>query len=171
MKKITLTQNKIALVDDCDFKDLNQHSWQGKTFSNGKTYALRNIYCAGKFITVLMHREILGIKKEKGVLVDHRNGDTLDNQRHNLRAATASQNTMNKRKRMNCSSRFKGVYFAKWTGKWRASIQKEGKRIQLGLFRDELEAALAYDQKAKELFGEFALLNVVSQGEPHAVCH
>lgn len=84
----------------------------------------------------------------------------------NLRIATRSQQQMNKRKPKThhgrpCSSQFKGVMRDKQRKKWHAKIRKNGKTYFLGYFIDETEAALAYDQKAIELFGEFACTNAM----------
>jgi hypothetical protein len=108
-----------------------------------------------------MHREVLG--DPQGV-VDHINGDTLDNRRANLRVASYSGNNRNTRKRQGCSSRFKGV--DRHRGAWRARITPPGGRqVTLGHFASELEAALAYNAHARRLFGEFARLNTVAGKE------
>ncbi len=90
---------------------------------------------------------------------DHINGDGLDNRRSNLRIASPSQNVMNQKKRTKTSSKFKGCYLEKSTNKWVARITVNYKNIIIGRFKDELKASFAYDEKAKELFGEFAKLN------------
>ena len=95
-----------------------------------------------------------------GVVVDHKYGEGLDNRRANLRLATPAQNSHNRSKGRNkTSSRYKGVYLVKETKKWRASICHNNKRIHLGFFKNETDAAKAYDGAAKEYFKEFASLN------------
>ena len=106
-----------------------------------------------------MHSEITGYAR-----TDHADGNGLNNQRANLRAASASQNAMNIDNRnlskpAAISSHFKGVHFDRAAKKWYARIAKDGKRIHLGLFREEVDAATAYNFKAYELFGEFARFN------------
>ena len=101
--------------------------------------------------------------------VDHINGDTLDNRKANLRAATRSQNQMNKRKYGNFSSNFKGVSWNKRTKKWVAYIKLNRKKTHLGYFRDEMKAAQAYDTAARELFKEYARLNFPVAGEQCAL--
>jgi hypothetical protein len=97
-----------------------------------------------------------------GLLVDHRNNDTLDNRRANRRLATCSQNRINSRRdKSRTSSRYVGVSLEKGRGKWLAYISYNGKRIHLGRFDDEIEAAKAYDEAAKKYHGEFARLNNV----------
>lgn len=153
MKEIQLTQGKIALVDDSNFDGLNQFKWYaaklGRTF-----YAVRSVRVDGKQKSVRMHCEILG-----GSLIDHIDHDGLNNQKSNLRFCTASENCMNKRKRENCVSIYKGICFHKQHKKWLAHIKINRKDNHLGYFSSEIEAAKAYNAKAIELFGEFANLN------------
>jgi hypothetical protein len=112
---------------------------------------------------VRLHRLI--IDAPKGLLVDHRNCDSLNNRRANLRLATRSQNQCNTRKRKNTTSRFRGVCFHKFHQKWATQIFAEGKRIFLGYFDSEIEAAKAYDEAAKKYYGEFARLNFPERSE------
>lgn len=105
---------------------------------------------------IRMHREILGLKPGDGLVADHINQNTLDNRRQNLRISNKQLNGMN-RPGNNPRSGFKGVTFS--YGKWNASISIKGKRLNLGYFKDKVEAAKFYDKKAKELFGEHAYLN------------
>ncbi len=103
-----------------------------------------------------MYRLIMNAPK--GMVVDHYDGNGLNNCRANLRICTRQQNAYNSR-RSGGTSQFKGVHFEKATGKWRATITLKGEHFDLGLYDDEVEAARAYDRKAIELFGEFAYLN------------
>jgi hypothetical protein len=97
-----------------------------------------------------------------GILVDHRNGDTLDNRRTNLRLATCSQNSCNRQKtKSKTSSRFIGVSFDKHKVVWTAYISFHRKRIWLGCFKTEIAAAKAHDEAAKKYHDEFARLNFV----------
>ena len=95
--------------------------------------------------------------------VDHINHDQKDNRLLNLRWATPSQNNMNTRKRSNCTSKYKGVSYNKHAKKWHAKIRMNGKHYHLGCFSDEKDAAKAYNLKAKELFKEFACLNIIEE--------
>ena len=100
------------------------------------------------------------MRAPRGLLVDHRNGDGLDNRRDNLRLATHSENMMNRPKiKSPTTSRFVGVYFDKARRLWVARIHLNGKCIWLGRFATEIEAAKAYDEAAKKYHGEFARLN------------
>lgn len=90
--------------------------------------------------------------------IDHINGDTTDNRICNLRDATNQQNQYNS-KVINKSSKFKGVHFESFTNKWKVQIRINKKQVTIGRYKTEVEAAKAYDSKAKEVFGEFARLN------------
>lgn len=161
MKQIPLTQGKFAIVDDEDYEWLNQWKWYARKHRN-TFYAIRNTnQQSSERKHVRMHRLILGLRKGDGKTSDHKNGNGLDNRRKNLRICTKSQNSQNRLPLKNTSSKFKGVYWDKKGKIWRAGIQKNSKRIYLGCFKSEIEAAKAYDRKAKELFGEFALCNLM----------
>lgn len=152
MAYIQLTQGKRAIVDEEDFEKLSQYSW----VYHSKGYAHTTVRLkSGRRTTVKMHRMILNAPK--GIQVDHENLDGLDNRKSNLRLATQSQNMMNRKVQKNNKSGYKGVNFRGFT--YRARIQVEGKLIRLGNFKTAVEAARAYDTKAKESFGEFANLN------------
>jgi len=155
---IALGYRRYAIVDTEDLRRLSRFRWSAST-KGPKSYKPR-IYVQRSEGDkgVYMHREILSAEGSKEI--DHINGNGLDNRRANLRVCTHRQNSQNSRKREGCTSRFKGVYRYKDTGKWRAEIKHSGKRIHLGYFVSESLAAKAYDEKAKELFGEFAHLNL-----------
>jgi len=152
-KRIPLTQNKFAIVDDEDFDQVNQYKWY---FNNG--YA-RRWYLDKKtkkegYMT--MHRLINNTPK--GMDTDHINHNGLDNRKENLRSATRNQNNQNYLPQKH-SSKYKGVYWNKKEKKFKAYIGLNGKAIHLGYFKTEIEGAKAYDRKAKEIYGEFAYLN------------
>jgi len=108
-----------------------------------------------------MHR--LLIHAPKGMEVDHINGNGLDNRICNLRICTRSQNQINKGLQKNNTTGYKGVSFIKKHRKYRATIRINGKSMYLGEFESAKGAAFAYDNKAKELFGNFAKLNFVEE--------
>ena len=154
-KKIPLTRGKFAIIDDADLEWLNQWKWRYQ-YGQWGGYATRRDSKDGY---IYMHRFILGISgKMEG---DHINGDGLDNRRCNLRPCTSSQNKMNRRKGEGYTSLYKGVSWCSWTGRWRADIRSNGKRINLGRYDDEIDAAKAYDREARKLFKEFAKPNNV----------
>jgi hypothetical protein len=150
MKEIPLTQGKVALVDDEDYEDLNRYKWCLLPAKYGHTeYAVR-------YKNISMHQQIMGFT---GKDYDHRDRDGLNNQRFNIRECTNSQNQMNTGKRPECSSKYKGVHWNAKRKRWMVSITKDRKNLRLGEFQNEDVAGYVYNQKAKELFGEFALLN------------
>jgi hypothetical protein len=157
-RRISLGEGKFTIVDQQDFYRFNIFNWCPK--ENGpNTYAVR-LVSAPKNRTkiVSLHREILNPPKR--LLVDHHNGNGLDNLRDNLRLATHSQNQYNKGKtRKNSSSRYVGVFLETRSGKWVARITVNRKKIWLGRFISESDAARAYDTAAKKYHGEFARLN------------
>jgi hypothetical protein len=160
-RKIYLGEGKFTIVEPQDYYWLNTFNWCPK--GNGpRIYAVRITARSNNTIkTLSMHREIM--KAPAGLLVDHRNRNTLDNRRGNLRLATHTENQRNKGKTSaKTTSRFKGVRFRKDRSRrkrWEGRIFVNGKRILLGYFMTEEEAAKAYDEAAKKYFGEFASLN------------
>mgnify|MGYP001606453598 CR=1 FL=1 len=155
-KEIPLTQGKVALVDAEDYEYLNQFKWHAHKYKNGGGYYVaRGIKKNEK--KVFMHQEVL--KPPKGMYPDHINRDGLDNRRWNLRICTTSQNGINKGKQKNNTSGYKGVCWHKRDEKWQARIKVDKKPMYLGYFNTKEEAALAYNEAAKQYFGEFAKLN------------
>lgn len=159
MKQIKLTQGKFALVDDSDYEKLDKYKWYALRNCRGVFRAVRGFCCSEtkKIRSIYMHRQIMSALK--GMDVDHINHNTLDNQKHNLRICTRSQNMKNGLSHKDSSSQFKGVFWHSKAQKWEATIWENKKHFYLGCFDNEIEAAKAYDRKAKELFGEFANLN------------
>jgi hypothetical protein len=152
-RKITLTQGKYAIVDPERYEEFARYKWFTKRCDN-RFYAVR----WEKDKSVKMHQVIIGT--EEGKVIDHINGNGLDNREANVRFATQQQNCWNQRKqRGRTSSKYKGVCWVKKRDQWRARITFNGKVIHLGRFETEEAAARAYDAKAKELFGEYAWLN------------
>ena len=159
MKKIELTKGKYALVDDEDFDFLNQWKWHWHD-DRGGGYAERACRESGKSKHIKMHRLLLKIPS--GFEPDHIDGNGLNNQKLNLRIATASQNQINRGKQKNNTSGFKGVYLRRDRKKrWRAQIKFHRIIKHIGYFSSKEEAALAYNKAAVEYFGEFAKLNVI----------
>jgi len=153
MKQIELTQGQYALVDDDDFNDINRYSWY---FHLG--YAVRSVKISCEQKTQCMHRLITNCPADMDV--DHANHNTLDNQKVNLRVCSRSENNQNQQVRTYAkTSIYKGVLFYKRDGKWQAKIALNGKQKHLGYFANEIDAAIAYNVAAIEMFGEFALLN------------
>ncbi len=158
MKQIPLTQGKFAMVDDDDFERLNQKKWHAFKNHNGDFYAARaERQVNGTYKTVYMHCEILGVPS--GMQCDHKSRNTLDNTRANLRPCTPAENARNRKNQTGSRSAYKGV--SSFRNKWKSEITFSGRRFYLGLYASEEEAAMAYNQKALELFGEFASPNII----------
>jgi hypothetical protein len=159
-KQIPLGHGLFALIDDEDYALLSQYNWFVIN-NNGKLYAYRLQYVDGKRTKVYMHKAILPPIDAR--ILDHINGNGLDNRRANLRHASVSQNAQNQGKQTRnglAASQYKGV-MRHHTGKWRVAIKAKERRIHLGVFADEKDAARAYNDAAIKYFGEFARLNEV----------
>lgn len=159
MAMIVLSRGKTAIVDDTDYDWLIAGP---KWTCDSKDYAVRHVYENGRRVMEKMHRVILSAPPNQNV--DHRNTDTLDNRRSNLRLATMQLNGANRKKqRLHAGkptkSAFKGVWFDPKRSKWIASITVNGHRRQIGRFLSETEAAKAYDQAAVGAWGSYARPN------------
>lgn len=156
MKSIPLTRGYVAKVDDRDFERLSRFRWHAKTKAGGKVYAVR-MNTGRHPLVIQMHADVLGEK-----WADHKNGDTLDNRRENLRRASPKTNSANIRV-VRARSGFKGVTFrpaSKRRGAvWTAMVNVDGKGVWGGNWPTAHEAAEAYDRLAVSHFGEFAATN------------
>lgn len=153
MKLIPLTKGKFAKVDDADFELLSKYKW----YFVLKKPTARTGYAVHDFNKrhVSMHRFLLNPPKEMDV--DHINRDGLDNRRSNIRICTRSFNMAN----IAARGRYKGVEKVKKYDKWFARIRLNGKRKYIGIFNTPEDAARAYNEVAKDFYGEFALLNTI----------
>jgi len=157
-KQLLLTQGQIAIVDDADYEWLNRWKWRACK-SHHTWYAVRTTSRKnGKQTMILMHRLLLGLEAGDPRETDHKDGNGLNNRKSNLRIASDSQNSQNRRPQKGTSI-YKGVYWHRHNAKWHAHIKVEGRSIHLSSFDSEIEAARAYDAAARNHFGEFARLN------------
>lgn len=162
--KISLTNGMTTRVSAADYPDVSRYEWYGWRASQATTfYAVRYV---GRR-TIYMHRAILGLRK-RSRLVDHVDGDGLNNLRRNLRACNSRNNARNRRKSSArpMTSRFVGVS-QQPNGRWRAYISarvRPGARrrgqIHLGTFATEVAAVRVRDKAARQLFGRFAVINL-----------
>jgi hypothetical protein len=156
---ILLTKGAVSLIDAEDYESFGQVKW----YYDGR-YAKRDQWVPGSpghYKRLYLHRAIL--EAAPGTIVDHINGDTLDNRRVNLRFCNALQSAANSAKsRQPGSSVFKGVSRTP-CGYWKAGIKADGKVYNLGIYNAEEDAALAYDAAARQYFGEYARLNFPEQ--------
>ena len=161
MKEISLTQGKVALVDNEDYERLIA---MGKWHIGSNGYAQKTIFLGRKngkrsTTSISMHRVVLGLDDSKEQ-VDHVNGNRLDNTRLNLRICSVTENLRNVGLKKCNTSGFKGVCWHR--KKWAVRIRTgKGTRKHIGLFTCPIEAARAYNEAAIKYHGEFANLNPI----------
>ncbi len=156
--EIKLTQGKVAIVDAEDYEFLCQFKWYAlKPTGNKNFYAARGVYdkVSKKRSIQYMHKVLL----ETSDYVDHKNRNSLDNRRSNLRSATPSQSRMNSTPKG--VSKYMGVSWSKSAGKWCAYCCVHGKKKYIGAYSTEIEAAGAYNEWVRGIYGEFANLNKI----------
>jgi hypothetical protein len=156
-RKIYLGLGHFTIVEPRDYYSLRRFKWF--VHGNGS-----NLYAARSALTddlrsriIYMHRQLMS--PPAGLVVDHRNCDSLDNRRANLRVVTQAVNMRNRRKRKNASSHYIGIWFDNKRNKWTAQIRYNGHKLWLGRFDSELDAARAYDVAAIKYFGASVRLN------------
>jgi len=157
---ISLTRGKVAIIDDEDYERLKGFRYYAEPCVSGKFYAKRRLRmseCGKRGPTRYLHYDI--IERLPGLYMDHRNGNSLDNRRGNLRHCTRKQNQANMKPHRDRGSRYKGVSWHREGHKWAAYIRVDEKNKYLGLFMEEEDAARAYDTAARVAFGEFAWCN------------
>jgi hypothetical protein len=161
MKFIKLTRGFRAMVDNEDFEELNKHKWSVMTVKKNKHNTIYYAFRTQDGHSVLMHREILGLKLYDGKKADHMNHNGLNNQRKNLRMATERQNIANNRKSVRkLTSKYKGVCLIK--GKYWVAHLFYKKQSKIIFCKSEREAARKYDAFQLEHYGTFAYVNFKS---------
>ncbi len=155
--QIPLSQGKFTLIDKADYDLVSNRKWHASKAGNYWRALAKGKRVSGeKRKSYLLYRLIVGAKD--GQMVDHINGDTLDNRRANLRICTVKENQRNQHARRG-SSKYKGVYWHKKYKKWTAKIIINSGALFLGNFFNEEDAGRAYDNAATEHFSKFANLN------------
>ena len=153
---VTLTRGFVATIDAADAEIVAKHNWNVKP-SQRTFYARTSLYDPATKLQKCAHLHTIIVRPPQGYVIDHIDGDGLNNQRANLRVVRPSENMKNSRKRTNNKSGVKGVR-ADPSGKWRADIKSDGKRHYLGLFQTKEMAAEAYAMASSRLHGEFGRL-------------
>ena len=161
MAEITISGYQV-LVDDEDVERLSQYTWwvdNSVLRRHNRYYFRTKAYFDGVYRVMKLHRYIMGCKYMDGTVIDHINNNTLDNRKSNMRFCTQKENARNKRRETRNNSGYKGAKIDKKSGKYVATIKYEQKNYHLGSYFDIIDAATAYDDVARLLFGEFALVN------------
>lgn len=157
MKFVSLTQGKYTIVDDEDWEKTLKFKWIYAPKANQKGYAQRAVTISkNKRTTLRLHRYLLGLSHGDGIIVDHANGNTLDNRKQNLRICSSSENSVNKDYKIPTSG-YRGVI--KKRNKYYAVLERNGKIYSKGGFNCPTVAAIKYDKLAKEINGEFCRLS------------
>jgi hypothetical protein len=172
-RRIPLTKGMYAIVDIKDYEHLRKLNWHLQHGTH-TYYATSTVFIKGKPKRIFMHRYIMLPKMDmqfgprcskpgnpfKGIVIDHINGNGLDNRRANLRICTYTQNNCNKRLKLKSASKYRGVSKSRKPDKpWQAKIYVRRKPILIGFYETEIHAALAYDEAARKYHGPFATLN------------
>lgn len=155
--KILVIHGFEVILDDEDFERVSAFSWrivQSDLRKYGLVYFIHSWSEGHKIKNIILHRFVMG-SHPGDPIIDHANGNTLDNRKANLRPCTHSQNCWNCKKPKNNTSGYKGVVWDKSKGKWIAQIQVYKKRIKLGTFDIKEEAAKAYRIASLEYHGQF----------------
>ena len=158
---VPLTKGYVALVDEADYPKVTGKSWSARVClkadgSLRTVYAFRTQWIDGRRRNVGLHHVVAGVPP--GTLLDHADGDGLNNRRGNVRAATPSQNAQNCARSVRNTSGVKGVYWSMGAGKWHARIKVSGRDHSLGLFRCITAAAVAYAKASRDMHREFGRL-------------
>lgn len=158
--EIPLTQGKVALIDAEDYPKIAGYRWR---FHCGYARASQYDPASKRSQAVHMSHVILPCPPVKGLEVDHINRNKLDNRKENLRLVTRSQNCANRGNFKNSKSQYKGVRWNKKMGLWEAAIRKDNVITNLGAYDDEIAAASAYNEYARKMWGEYAVLNDIEE--------
>jgi len=148
-ERIQLSSGKYAIVDSCDYEILSQYTW---SFSKGRHTDYAITWKGKKYMR--MHQMIM--KPNRGLVVDHINGDGLDNRRDNLRVCTTAENSRNRNLKSTNKSGVTGVFWCKGVKKWTAQITVNYKAKHLGYFKEISDAIKSRKDAESIYFGEFA---------------
>ncbi len=156
---VPLNKGLFALVDTDVVPSVNSWCWTAGE-RGGTHYAQRQQLFEGVKKTIYLHRSIM--QTPDGFEVDHINGHGWDCRRSNMRNCNRTENVFNtKKRRAKTTSLFKGVTFKTREQRWIAKIKHGNRHVHIGTFASEKEAAVAYNEFAKKVAGEFAKLNII----------
>ena len=154
--EIKTNQEQTFLIDKEDYEKINNYHWYVyKKRKQGDYYVCSDITSNGERIKISLHRYLMNCVRGDNIIVDHNNGNTLDNRKNNLRIATRSENQRNCKTQQNCQSGRKGVRKHKLCNKWQARITVNNKEKYLGLYNTFEEACNAREKAENKYFGDF----------------
>mgnify|MGYP001176436746 CR=1 FL=1 len=165
MKFLSLSRGLKAIIDDKDYGWASKFKWHVAPNGRGENpYVTRKARLGDKWTHLKLHRELMGAKQNE--VVDHINGDVLDNRRENLRVCTQAENSRNRRRNRNSISKYKGVTYSSWAARtnrkpWHVRINVNGCRKTIGWYETEEAACQAYKEASKKFYGEFARFDEV----------
>jgi hypothetical protein len=170
MKELTLNNcEKKVMLDDEDYerlKDINfcafsKGSSIGRTFT--KRFPIKNAEGTVVFVKKkIVYKSLANyVMNTDGIMYDHKDRNSFNNQKYNLRPSDTKENACNRDKVTGYSSKYKGVSWVRKRRRWVSVIYLDTKLIFLGYFKEEIEAAKAYNDKAREIQKQFAVLNDV----------
>lgn len=159
-----MINNREVLLSEEDFDLYERAITISKTHPQSKTrYASTWLDKKNAYIHRVVMARVLNRTLLRSERVDHINGNGLDNRRENLRVCTHAQNMRNQNRVVNATSKYKGVSF--YRGWWHSRLTYNYKSVYIGKYDNEYDAMLAYNEKANELFGEYAKLNPIEGGK------
>lgn len=161
MKIITLTNGKEVMIDDGDYEIASKYKWYYLILSNGKNEYVRTRLPNPRTVSkwFYLHQLLLGTIGTSQT-IDHKDGNGLNNTRANLSIVSISDNSKNRRKKDGATSKYFGVYLHP-CGKWLAKININGKQKHLGLFKEEIDAAKAYNIAAINTGNPYYKINTI----------
>lgn len=155
---IPLTKGYSTVIDKADYPLVSQYRWQATLRRKGRVYARRGTWVNGRRVAIYLHRLLL--QPKSGEVIDHIDCDGLNNRRSNIRICTTQQNLARAPQRLGRTG-YRGVWRSRYG--FSAFVTHKRNRYYIGYFKTSAEAALAYNRRAFELFGEFAVLNTIAE--------
>lgn len=154
MADVTLSTGQVAIVDEADLERLRPYRWHGEQWRSDGSWYAATYHRHGR---ITMHRLLLDARP--GEIIDHINGNGLDNRRSNLRLCSHDQNMHNVHQPSRSKHGYFGVKFDARCGKWIAGIKANNRTRYLGAYDSPEQAAAAYDGASRALFGPNSTLN------------